>query len=407
MIVPTSSPITGAAAINSFDGWLRNHLLPALILVVGSVLLVRLIHWGAHLWEADVDRRIHEAVDRDDVASEQLKRTRAMVQATSWALTALVVVVVASLSITVLGIPLTTLIAPATVAGVAVGFGAQQVVGDLLAGFFLLAEHQFGYGDVIRYGPPGEEGGVRGTVEEMTLRVTKLRTVQGELVIIPNGSLRQVTNLSKEWSRAVVDLPIATNADIERATAVLREAADADGRRRAVVDAVARGDHRVGHRELRTGLRARPCDGSNAARAPVRGGTRTAVPAGAGAQRGRHRHPHRPDERTGAAVTHGFVSWVSGPVAPRLPVRRSTVLLVVVFIGLVALYFSVRTEKIDYRGGLFDVTERDDGVRPSGAPARGLRDVVEPGGAEPVEVADLDAVAVGVGDLVGRVGPAG
>ncbi len=226
MIVPTSSPITGAAAINSFDGWLRNHLLPALILVVGSVLLVRLIHWGAHLWEADVDRRIHEAVDRDDVASEQLKRTRAMVQATSWALTALVVVVVASLSITVLGIPLTTLIAPATVAGVAVGFGAQQVVGDLLAGFFLLAEHQFGYGDVIRYGPPGEEGGVRGTVEEMTLRVTKLRTVQGELVIIPNGSLRQVTNLSKEWSRAVVDLPIATNADIERATAVLREAAD-------------------------------------------------------------------------------------------------------------------------------------------------------------------------------------
>ena len=76
MIVPTSSPITGAAAINSFDGWLRNHLLPALILVVGSVLLVRLIHWGAHLWEADVDRRIHEAVDRDDVASEQLKRTR-------------------------------------------------------------------------------------------------------------------------------------------------------------------------------------------------------------------------------------------------------------------------------------------------------------------------------------------
>ena len=99
---------------------------------------------------------------RDDVASEQLKRTRAMVQATSWALTALVVIIATSLSIMVVGIPLTTLIAPATVAGVAVGFGAQQVVGDLLAGFFLLAEHQFGYGDVIRYGPPGEEGGVPG-----------------------------------------------------------------------------------------------------------------------------------------------------------------------------------------------------------------------------------------------------
>ena len=56
------------------------------------------------------------------------------------------------------------------------------------------------------------------------------------------------------------------------------------------------------------------------------------------------------------------MSWVRGPLAPRLPVRRSTVLLVVVFIGLLVLYFSVRTEKIDYNGGLFDVTERDDGV---------------------------------------------
>src|SRR4051812_6333691 len=123
-----SPAILGAAVIDSFEDWLRNHLLPALILAVGSVLLVRLIHWGARRWEADVDGRIHTAVDRGDVAAEQLKRTRALVQATSWALTALVVVVATSLSILVVGVPLTTLIAPATVAGVAVGFGAQQVV---------------------------------------------------------------------------------------------------------------------------------------------------------------------------------------------------------------------------------------------------------------------------------------
>ena len=104
----------------------------------------------------------------------------------------------------------------------------------------------------------------------MTLRVTKLRTVQGELVIIPNGSLRQVTNLSKEWSRAVVDLPIATNADIERATAVLREAAEqmaGDERwSTLLLGAIA-----VRASRASTGVRACPRDGAHTARAPVRG----------------------------------------------------------------------------------------------------------------------------------------
>ena len=67
-------------------------------------------------------------------------------------------------------------------------------------------------------------------------------------------------------------------------------------------------------------------------------------------------------------MNRGLVTWVRGPVAPRLPVRRSTVLLVVVFIALVAIYFSVRTEKIDYNGGLFDVTEQT--TTASAAPAR-------------------------------------
>jgi hypothetical protein len=70
-------------------------------------------------------------------------------------------------------------------------------------------------------------------------------------------------------------------------------------------------------------------------------------------------------------VTHGFVSWARGPVAARLPVRRSTVLLVVVFVGLVVLYFSVRTEKIDYRGELFDVTEETTASGPAVRPLEG------------------------------------
>ena len=213
--------------MESLSAWLRNDFLPGVLIVLGGLLLLRVVRWIEERYRQDIDAKIRAAVDRDDVASERLKRSRAILRAISWTASVVITIAAVTFGLHVMGVPLSTLIAPATVAGVALGFGAQQVVGDLLAGFFLLAEHQFGYGDVIRFAPPGDAGGVTGTVEEVTLRVTKLRTTQGELVIVPNGSLRQVTNLSKDWSRAVVDLPIAIDEDLERATSVLRAAAHA------------------------------------------------------------------------------------------------------------------------------------------------------------------------------------
>ncbi len=157
------------------------------------------------------------------MASESLKRSRAISEAIEWVAVALTYFVVAVLSFDRLGIPLTTLVAPATVIGIGLGFGAQQMVGDLLSGFFLFAEHQFAFGDVIRLSVPGQTTGITGTVEELTLRVTKLRTAQGELVVVPNSALRQVTNLSKDWSRAVIDIPVPVTEDLEQVTATLRE----------------------------------------------------------------------------------------------------------------------------------------------------------------------------------------
>jgi moderate conductance mechanosensitive channel len=144
-------------------------------------------------------------------------------EALEWAIVALVGFVAFILSFDRLGIPLTTLVAPATVVGIGLGFGAQQMVGDLLAGFFLLSEHQFAFGDVIRLSIPGQTTGITGTVEELTLRVTKVRTAQGELVVVPNSALRQVTNLSKDWSRAVIDIPISVTEDLEMVTRLLRD----------------------------------------------------------------------------------------------------------------------------------------------------------------------------------------
>ena len=113
--------------------------------------------------------------------------------------------------------------APATVIGIGLGFGAQQMVGDLLAGFFLLTERQFAFGDLIRLSVPGSAVSITGTVEELTLRVTKLRNVQGELVVVPNSAMRQVTNLSRDWSKAVVDIPVAVTEDLEMVTSLLKD----------------------------------------------------------------------------------------------------------------------------------------------------------------------------------------
>jgi len=160
------------------------------------------------------------------VASEETKRSRAVAEVIEWSLITITWIVAALLVIKQLGIPLTTLVAPATVVGVALGFGAQQVVGDLLAGFFLFSERQFGIGDLIRLSQPGSVAGVTGTVEELTLRVTKLRTQQGELVVVPNSALRQVTNLSKDWSRAVIDIPVSVTEDLEQVTGILKDVVD-------------------------------------------------------------------------------------------------------------------------------------------------------------------------------------
>jgi moderate conductance mechanosensitive channel len=184
---------------------------------------VRFAHWVGARRRNWIDGQIRVQIESGSVASESLKRSRAVSEAVEWVVVALTGFVAAILALDRLGIPLTTLVAPATVIGIGLGFGAQQMVGDLLAGFFLFAEHQFAFGDVIRLSVPGQPTGITGTVEELTLRVTKVRTAQGELVVVPNSALRQVTNLSKDWSRAVIDIPVSVTEDLEHVTSLLKD----------------------------------------------------------------------------------------------------------------------------------------------------------------------------------------
>jgi small conductance mechanosensitive channel len=193
--------------------------------VLGALLFARLVRWIGGRYRRGLDDRLREEIEQGRVVSEEAKRSRAIAEVTEWGVVSLAYVVAALLAIRQLGVPLTTLVAPATVVGVALGFGAQQVVADLLAGFFLFSERQFGIGDLVRLSQPGATTGITGTVEQLTLRVTKLRTATGEFVVVPNSALRQVTNLSKDWSRVVLDIPVPATEDLDRATSVLIEAA--------------------------------------------------------------------------------------------------------------------------------------------------------------------------------------
>lgn len=127
-----------------------------------------------------------------------------------------------------IGINLAPLLAGAGVLGLALGFGAQSLVRDFLAGFFMLVEDQFGVGDVIDVGGVvGSEKGVSGTVEGVSLRTTRIRDVEGIVWHIPNGEVKRVGNKSQQWSRAVLDIPVDYNTDISKATTVIKETADA------------------------------------------------------------------------------------------------------------------------------------------------------------------------------------
>ncbi|MBS3937820.1 MAG: mechanosensitive ion channel family protein [Peptococcaceae bacterium] len=109
-----------------------------------------------------------------------------------------------------LGAPTSSILASAGIVGLAVGFGAQNLVRDVLTGFFILFEDQFGVGDFV------ETFGVSGTVEEVGLRVTKLRDFSGVLHIIPNGAIDKVSNHNRGNLRALVDVRVSYEADVEQ-----------------------------------------------------------------------------------------------------------------------------------------------------------------------------------------------
>jgi small-conductance mechanosensitive channel len=134
------------------------------------------------------------------------------------------IIILGSAAITVLGylgLDLTPFLASASIIGVAVAFGAQNLVKDFLTGIFMLLEDQYGVGDVI------DVGSAKGTVEAVTLRTTRLRDVNGIVWYVPNGEIKRVGNESQNWARVVLDVPVEYDVDLDKVRAILAETAAA------------------------------------------------------------------------------------------------------------------------------------------------------------------------------------
>ena len=132
-----------------------------------------------------------------------------------------VFVIAGAIVLGMLGINLTPLLASATIIGATLGFGAQQIVRDYFSGVLMTMEDQYNVGDSVLV------GGVTGVIEDVTMRLTRFRGVDGTLYVIPNGDIRLIGNLSRGWARAVVDLtlPGTAAADMEKVRTVISEAA--------------------------------------------------------------------------------------------------------------------------------------------------------------------------------------
>ena len=215
------------------ERWVRGTGLEILLIALGALLLARAIHWFAGRSGRRTDAQMRQLAEAGVTPSTGIRHSGALVQVVEWIAIGSVYVIAILLIVTRAGVPLASLLPTATVLGVALGFGAQRIVQDLLAGFFIVSERQFGLGDTIRIGDVGSTIGVAGVVEAVTLRTTTLRTIEGEVVVIPNGEIRQVTNLSREWSRVVIDVKLPINEDLERVIGALRTAAGAMAEDRA------------------------------------------------------------------------------------------------------------------------------------------------------------------------------
>ena len=190
--------------LKTLTSWLTTSGIKIIGILIAFIILAQMSRWIAKWMEKFV-------YEKDPLqASEAKKRAHTLGNILRHAFLIIITFVAVLMIIGELGIQLGPLLATAGIGALAIGFGAQSLVKDVISGFFIILENQYRIGDVI------EVAGVSGLVESVSLRKTVLRDLKGKVHTIPNGEIKVVSNLSKEWSRSVLDLGISYRDDIDQ-----------------------------------------------------------------------------------------------------------------------------------------------------------------------------------------------
>jgi len=191
--------------------WLTTSGIKIVGILIALIILAQMSRWVVSWLEKFVP-------EKDPLlASEAKKRAQTLGNVLRHALLIVLFFIAILMILGELGIQLGPLLATAGIGALAIGFGAQSLVKDVINGFFIILENQYRIGDAI------EVAGVSGLVESVSLRKTVLRDLEGRVHTIPNGEIKIVSNLSKEWSRSVLDLGISYSENIDQVIGLLTE----------------------------------------------------------------------------------------------------------------------------------------------------------------------------------------
>ena len=189
--------------------WLLGSGVRILLIVVVTVILLKLTKL--------IGVRLNRSIKKQRSDGEYIKRVDTISNVIRFVVRITILVVASAMIMTEVGIKIGPILAAAGIVGVAVGLGAQSLIRDIISGFFIFLEDQIRVGDVI------EAAGKSGVVERITLRMTTLRDLAGNVHFIPNGNIDVVTNMTKGYSRYVFDIGVAYREDVDEVTAVMQE----------------------------------------------------------------------------------------------------------------------------------------------------------------------------------------
>jgi len=190
--------------------WLLSEGIMIVAMIIGALVVIRFSHFF-------ITKAIRKVIVADKFLTPQAeeKRENTLIRITNSTLDIAILLVTFLMILSQLGVEIAPLIAAMGIAGVALGFGGQYLIKDIITGLFLILENQYRVGDVI------EAGGVTGTVEDITLRMTTLRDLDGTVHHVPHGEITLVSNKSKEFSRVNLDIGVGYGTEIDKVAYVI------------------------------------------------------------------------------------------------------------------------------------------------------------------------------------------